>query len=149
MLRWRQFNGESKRHTNKAKQGIKSLLPMGRQLFSHLLESRTPHTWKGQMISLQTSSSSSLSPQVYILSMKSYCTAYLFGQVGLPVLAVSPLASQESMAVWNEEKALDLCQPISENEEHFYIIIIVFSTSALFCIWRSMELHSCKMLLIF
>lgn len=56
VLRWRQFTGESKSHphkANKAKQRINSLFPMGRQLFSHLLESRAPScitlTWKDKL----------------------------------------------------------------------------------------------------
>ena len=68
--------------TSKAKQGIHSLLPMGRLVFSHLRESRAPShmtvTWedKGHRSELPPS----FFTQLYMLSMMAYGMEYLFGR---------------------------------------------------------------------
>jgi len=80
-------------HTSKAKQGIHSLLPISRQVFSHLQESRAPShrtvTWEDKCHNSECPPFSLLPPTLYAehdviwhgLSLRS---------VGLAVRAVSP-----------------------------------------------------------
>jgi len=78
---------------SKAKEGIHSLLPISRQVFSHLQESRAPPhvkvTWENKHHHSKCPHFLLLA-QVYVLSMTSYGMEYPFGQLGKAVPAVSP-----------------------------------------------------------
>ena len=102
-------------HASKAKQGIHSLLPMDRQVFSHLQESRAPSDISylaRQKPSLWMSPPSFFSPPVYMRSMTSYGMEYPCHQLGSAVLAVSPpsfLFTPHLLIgtpVWEAEKSL-------------------------------------------
>ena len=81
-------------HVSKAKQRINSLLPIGRQVFSHLQESRAPSrvtvTWEDKHHHSERPPIPSSSPSFLLLSMTSYGMGYPFGQLGSAVPAVSP-----------------------------------------------------------
>ena len=92
-------------YSNKAKQGIHSLLPSGRQLFSDLQESRAPShvivVWEDRHCN------SELSP--FLLPL------WLFG-ASCPCCVSSQLCSPSLLAsrvVWEAEKALMLCKHCS------------------------------------
>jgi len=90
---------------SKEKQGIHSLLPIGRQVFSQLQESRASScvtvTWEDKMPYLNVPPLSFFFPQLYMLSMMSYGMEYPFGQLGSAVLAVSP---PNFLCTWQHEK---------------------------------------------
>ena len=104
--------------TSKAKQEIDSPLPMGRQVFSHLQESRAPShvtvTWEETNAITPNVPPSFFFPQLYMLSMTSYGLEYPCGQLGSAVPAVSPpnfLCTPSLLAGgvgWEAEKALTL-----------------------------------------
>ncbi|KAF1507314.1 Collagen type IV alpha-3-binding protein, partial [Megadyptes antipodes antipodes] len=76
---------------DKAKQGIHSLLPIGRQVFSHLQESRAPScirvTWEDKHRDSKCSPLPPSSLSFLLLSMMSYGVEYPFGQLGSAVPA--------------------------------------------------------------
>lgn len=85
--------------TSKAEQGINSLLPINRQMFSHCHDSRTPwcrtFTWEGKYGNSKHPPLFFLSfPQLLVLIMLSWvmtlCVGHPFGHLGSAVLAVSP-----------------------------------------------------------
>ena len=82
------------KHASKANQGIHSLLPISRQVFSHLQQSRAPSrimvTREAKRHHSECPPPSSFIPQLYALSTTSYSTEHPFGQLGSAVLAVPP-----------------------------------------------------------
>jgi len=74
-------------HASKAKSGIHSLLPIGRQVFSHLQESRA---LSRVMPSLSMCPPLLPSSPAFISEMMSYDTGHPFGQLESAVPAVSP-----------------------------------------------------------
>jgi len=111
-------------HISKAKQGIQSLLPMGRQVYSHLQESRALSrvmiTWEDKRHHSKSLPFLLLSPPLlYMLSMTPYGMEYPFGQLGSAVLAVSPpsfLCTSSLLTgrvVQEAEKPLTLCKHCS------------------------------------
>ena len=106
------LRGQSKSHVCKqAKQRIHSLLPIFRQVFSQLQESRAPScvmvTWEDKLYHSERPPSFFF-PQLYMLSMMSYGMEYPFGQLGSAVPAVSPpnflCTPASSLAGWGEKQ---------------------------------------------
>ena len=106
-------------HESKANQGVHSLLPIGRQLFSHLQEITCNRVLGRQMPSLQMSSPSFFFPPLYTLSMTSCGTEYPCGHLGSAVPAVPPPHSFCTPSLltggvgWEAEQALTLCKHCS------------------------------------
>jgi len=109
-------------HTSKSKEGIISLLPIGRQVFNHLQESRAlSHVTGRRMPSLRTSTLPSSFHSFILLSMMSYGVEHLCGQLAVSpaVPAVSPpnfLCTPSPLAGGAEleaEKAFTLCEHCS------------------------------------
>ena len=110
-------------HTSKAKQGIHSSLPIGRQGVQPSLRKHSSivcNCYLGrQTPSLQTSPPSFFSPLLSMLSKTSYGMGYPSGQLGSAVLAVSPpnsvciLSPLAGRVVWEAEKTLALCKQCS------------------------------------
>ena len=104
-------------HTRKAKQGICSLLPIVRQVCSHLQESRAPSRVTPSLRTCPPPSSFFL--QLLFLSMTSYGVKYPFGQLGSAVPAVSPPSFPCTPSLltggveWEAERALTLCKHCS------------------------------------
>ena len=110
-------------HANKANQRIHSLVLTGRQVFSHLQESRAPSCI---MVTREDKHHNSEHPQLPSSSLSFICRAwclngveYPFGQWGSAVLAVSLLnflCTPSLLAggvAWEAEKALTLCKSCS------------------------------------
>ena len=106
-------------HTSKAKQGIHSLLPVGRQVFSHLQESRAPSllmaTWETNAITPNILPFLLLHSALYaehdvlwsgisLGSVGDSCPSCVPSQLLVPP---QPLAGG---AGWEAEKALALCK---------------------------------------
>jgi len=101
-------------HTKEAKQGIRSLLPIGRQVFSHLQESRAPWRIAVTLEDKHCISKHRLLPsssfQIYMLSITLYGFEYSFGQFEPDVMTVSPpsflcnLRFLVGRPVWEAEK---------------------------------------------
>jgi len=81
-------------HATKAKQGIHSLLPISRQGFSHLWESRAPScrrvTWEDKRRHSECLPPSFFCSPFYMLRMTSCGTDYPFAQLGSAVPAMPP-----------------------------------------------------------
>lgn len=108
-------------HPGWAKQGIHSVLPIGRQVFSHLQQSRVPShmtvTWENKC---HHSKHPPLPPPSPYFIDWAWCQMVWnvpFDQLGSPLLAVSPPilpctpSFLSSMAVGKAEKVSDLCEP--------------------------------------
>ena len=97
-------------YANKANQGVQSLLPICRQEFSHLQESRAQHVerflGKTNAITPNVPPPSCL-PQFLLLSMTPHGMGDPFGQLGAAVLAVplpASCAAPASSLVWQCEQ---------------------------------------------
>ena len=124
-------------HTSKARPGIHSPLPMGRQEFSHPQDSRAPSrltgTWEDKRHHSQRPPFLLL-PQLYLPTMTSYGLGYPLGQSGSAVPAVSPptpCAPPASLLVgWGEKQKSPWLwvSPAQQERKHPWVISTVFST---------------------
>lgn len=106
--------------TSKAKQGISSLLPMGRQEFSHLLERAGPHhMWwwlGGQTASLQKSPLPPSFPSLYTEQDVTWSEISL-GSLGVTCPSCVPSQPPHQCGSTKSRKALALCEPSSATTE--------------------------------
>lgn len=103
-------------HTRKTKQGIDSLLPMGRQVFCHPWGAQPHHMEQVGNTNTITPNVLSFLPPLYLLTMLSCGLEYPSGLLGSPVLAGFP--PKHPYIPWKcgsmkAEKALALCKPCS------------------------------------
>ena len=123
----------------KAKQGINSLLPISRQVCSHLQESNAPShivvTWENKCYHSECSLPFFCPPTLYTEQKVIYGMEYPFGPLGSAVPAMSPhnfLCTPSLTAGgvgWEAGKALTLCTNCSAEKKHPCAINTVFSTN--------------------
>ena len=123
------FIGKAKAaHTSKANQGIHSLLPIGRQVFSHLQESKATSrvmvTWEDKRHHSECPLPSSFFPQLCMLSVTSYGMEYPFGQLGhlsqpchLPAFRASgSMRSQKVLGCLATTKNISMSSPLFSSQ---------------------------------
>ena len=116
-------------HANKAKQGIHSLLPIGRQVFSHLQESRAPSrvtvTWEDKRHHAQCPPPSFFFPQLIYWAWRHMVWNSPLASLGqLSWLCPLP-ASCASGRAWNAKKSLASINITQQQLKHQCVINII------------------------